>query len=103
MTDKTGVKLEERIVYAYGGKGGDVLKNEIKMEGSFVFRTKMEVPPAPPKLGIAASTYVVFDFGDEMYMFTSRSNFAGYSHIPRKWLRMRIFTRLSRIHGGKRC
>ena len=60
MTDKTGVKLEERIVYAYGGKGGDVLKNEIKMEGSFVFRTKMEVPPAPPKLGPAASTYVIF-------------------------------------------
>ena len=103
MTDKTGVKLEERIVYAYGGKGGDVLKNEIKMEGSFVFRTKMEVPPAPPKLGPAASTYVVFDFGDEMCMFTLRSNFAGYSHIPRKWLRMRIFSRLSRIRGGKRC
>ena len=36
-----------------------MLKNEIKMEGSFVFRTKMEVPPAPPKLGPAASTYVV--------------------------------------------
>mgnify|MGYP001272512605 CR=1 FL=1 len=85
MTDKTGVKLEERIVYAYGGKGGDVLKNEFKTEGSFMFRTKMEVPPAPPKLGPAASTYVIFyDFGDEMCIFTSRSNFAGYSRIPRK-------------------
>ena len=44
MTDqKEAVKLEERIVYAYGGKGGDVLKNEFKSEGSFMFRKKMEV------------------------------------------------------------
>jgi hypothetical protein len=52
-----GVKLEERIVYAYGGMGGKVLRNGLKQEGSFIFgRKKVEMPPEAPLLSPAASS-----------------------------------------------
>ena len=61
MTDKTGVKLEERIVYAYGGKGGDVLKNEFKTEGSFMpSHENGGYQTAVLNKKNAASTYVIF-------------------------------------------
>ena len=54
--DEKCVKLEERIVYAYGGKGGDALTNEVKSEGSFIWRTVKETVPQPPPLSKSKKT-----------------------------------------------